>query len=95
LYVERLALFAEELFGVFEAGGSEVVEALGQDDGGGDDRAKESATADFIDAGYALEAVVTESLLGRVAADEELEHALLFGCSRDFFLRSFSTTAFG
>ena len=77
LAVELLALLAGELFGVFEAHARESGEAGGKDDGGGDDGAEESAAADFIDTRDAEEAVVAEGLLGRVGADELLEHLLL------------------
>ena len=81
-----LALFAGELLGVFEAGGGEFVEALGEDDGCGYDRAEERAAAYLIDSGDALEAVIAEGLLGRVTANEQFEHALLFCRSGDLFL---------
>ncbi len=86
LLVEGFALFAGELFGVFEAGGGKHIEALGQDDSGGDDRAEQRAAAHFIDTGDALEAVVAKGLLRCVAADEQLEHALFRGSGGDLFL---------
>ena len=79
LAVEELALLAGELLGVFEAEAGEGGGAGGEDDGGGDDGAEESAATDFVDAGYGEEAVVAKGLLGRVGADELLEHLLLGG----------------
>ncbi len=81
--VELFALFAGELFGVFEAGAGEGVGAFGQDDGGGDDGAEERAAADLVDAGDGAEAAIAEGLLGCVGADEELQHALLGGGGGD------------
>jgi hypothetical protein len=72
-----------ELLGVFEPGIGEGGHVLGQDDGGGYDRAEESAAADLVDAGDGEEAAETEGLLVCVAADEELEHALLGGGGGD------------
>ena len=79
LAVEELSLLAGELLGVLEAEAGEGGGAGGEDDGGGDNGAEESPAADFVDSGDGAEAVVAEGLLGRVAADELLEHLLLGG----------------
>jgi len=81
--VERFALEVGELLGVFEAGAGEIVYALGQDDGGGDDRAEETSAADLVDAGDRAEAAEAQGLLGCVGADERLQQALLGGGGRD------------
>ncbi len=74
-----LAGLAVELFGVGEAHAGEDADLLGEDDGSGDDGAEERAAADLVDAGDGAETVVPEGLLGRVRADELLEHLLLGG----------------
>ena len=68
-----------ELLGVLEAHAGEDADLLREDDGGGDDGAEERAAADLVDAGDGAEAVVAQGLLGRVGADELLEHLLLGG----------------
>ena len=68
---------AGELLGVGEAGFGEGGAVAWEDDGGGHDGAEEGAAADFVDAGDGLEAVIAESLLGGVGADELLEHLCL------------------
>lgn len=80
LAVKFFALFAGELLGILEAEAREGGSAGGKDDSGRDDGSEESTTADFIDAGDGLEAVVPEGLLGRISAAKLLEHLLLCGC---------------
>ena len=61
------------MLGVGEAGAGERADAGGKDDGGGDDGAEERTAADLVDSCDGAEAVVAQSLLGRVRADELLE----------------------
>ena len=53
------------------------VEVFWQDDGGGDDRAKERTAADLVHARDGAEAVESQGLFVRAGADQKLEHALL------------------
>ncbi len=78
-FVEPFPIFAGELFGVGEAGAGEGAAVAREDDGSGDDGAKECATADLVHAGDGLKAVVAKRLLGCVGADEGAEHLLLGG----------------
>ncbi len=77
LAVEKLALLAGELLGVFEAEAGERGCAGGEDDRGGHDRTEERSAADLVNSGNEGEAVVAEGLLRGVGADELLEHLLL------------------
>ena len=67
--IERLALEAGELLGVAEAGAGEGVEVFRQDDGCGDDWAKETSAAYLVDAGDRAEAAEAQGLLGCAGAD--------------------------
>ena len=81
--VERLALLGGELLGVLQPGAGEIVEALRQDDGGGDDRAEETAAAHLVDAGDEAKAAGAQGVFGCAGADERLQQALLGGGGRD------------
>lgn len=75
--IEFFALLAGELFGVGEAHAGEDAGFFRQDNGGCNDGTEERAAADFVNASDAAVAMVAESLLGGVGADELLEHLLL------------------
>ena len=75
--IHGFTVLAGHLFGIFQAALCEGGDAFRKDYRSGDDRAKERSPADFINACDPFEAVVAERLLGRIAADEELQHPLL------------------
>ena len=81
--IELLALLVGELLRVLEPGPRERVETLRQDHRSGDHRAEECSASNLVHAGDGAEASVAKRLLGCVAADQELEHALLRGGGAD------------
>ncbi len=83
---QPLAFFTDQLFGVAQTGNAA---ALGENHRGGYHRSKQSAAADFIDAGNHLGAARAGSPFVAVSAHQRLEHAHLARCRGKFTLQRF------
>ena len=81
--VELFAVLAQKLLGVLESGAGQAGHPLGQNDGGGDHGAEKRAATYLVHTGDGAKAAVTQGLFRRVAADQQLEHALFRSGGRD------------